>query len=177
MKIEIEKVFNREKGRLLSYIRSKVKSLEDAEDLLQDVFYQTLNGISVTSQIDNIMGWLYTVARNRITDWYRKKRLPYVPMEIIENKSIDDLVSDAGFHPEKVFLRNLLAEAILESVDMLPEEQRTVFLMQEVEGMTFKEISEITGDSINTLISRKRYAVLFLRKQLKEIKQIMDESN
>jgi len=176
MKIEIEKVFNREKERLLSFIRSKVESLEDAEDLLQDVFYQTLRGLSVTDPIDNIMGWLYTVARNRITDWYRKKKLIQLPVEVLENTSVHEMVSDAGIHPEKAFLQNILSDAIVESIDMLPEDQRFVFLMQEVEGLTFREISGITGESINTLISRKRYAVQFLRKQLKEMKQLMDEN-
>ena len=177
LQLEISKAYQKEKGRLLAYIRSRVGTAEDAEDILQDVFYHTLQGISVTDQIDNLMGWLYTAARNRVIDWYRKKRPPTVPLEEMETYSLAALIADAGLHPEKAYYRNLIAEALTESVEALPEEQRLVFVLQELEGMTFKEIAEMTGESINTLISRKRYAVLFLRKQLQEIKSIMDEKS
>jgi RNA polymerase sigma factor (sigma-70 family) len=118
---------------------------------------------------------LYTAARNRIIDWYRKKRLRTFPIEDLEKYGIEDLIADSGLHPEQSYYRSLIAEALIESVEALPEEQRMVFVLQELEGMTFKEISEMTGESINTLISRKRYAVLYLRKQLKEIKTMLDE--
>jgi RNA polymerase sigma factor (sigma-70 family) len=118
---------------------------------------------------------LYTAARNRITDWYRKKRLRTVPVEDMEKYGIEDLIDDAGLHPEHSYDRNLIIEALIESLEALPEEQRTVFILQELEGKTFKEIAEMSGESINTLISRKRYAVLSLRKQLREIKSMLDE--
>ena len=173
--VELGEVYQKEKGRLLAFIRSKVASREDAEDILQDVFYHTLEGVSITDHIDNVLGWLYTAARNRITDWYRKKRLRTVPVEDMEKYGIEDLIDDAGLHPEHSYDRNLIIEALIESLEALPEEQRTVFILQELEGKTFKEIAEMTGESINTLISRKRYAVLSLRKQLREIKSMLDE--
>jgi RNA polymerase sigma factor (sigma-70 family) len=175
--LEIGTVYQKEKNRLLAYIRSRVGTLEDAEDILQDVFYHTLQGISVTDQIDNLIGWLYTAARNRVIDWYRKKRLQTCSLEEMEKYSIEALIADSGLHPEKSYYRNLIAEALAESVEALPEEQRMVFVWQELEGMTFKEIAEMTGESINTLIARKRYAVQFLRKQLKAIKTIVDEKS
>jgi RNA polymerase sigma factor (sigma-70 family) len=175
LQLEIGKVYKTEKSRLLAFIRSKVAKEEDAEDILHDVFYHTLEGISVTDQIDNVLGWLYTAARNRIIDWYRKKRLRTLPLEDMEKYGIEDLIDDAGLHPERSYYRNLISEALIESIEALPEEQRMVFVLQELEGMTFKEIAEMTGESINTLISRKRYAVLYLRKQLQEIKTMLDE--
>ena len=175
LQLEIGKVYQKEKKRLLAFIRDRVATLEDAEDILQDVFYHTLQGVSVTDQIDNVLGWFYTAARNRIIDWYRKKRLPTLPLEDMEKYGIEDLLTDCGLHPEKSYYRNLIADALIESVEALPEEQRMVFVLQEMEGMTFKEIAEITGEPINTLISRKRYAVQHLRKQLQEMKTILDE--
>jgi RNA polymerase sigma factor (sigma-70 family) len=175
LQLEIGKVYQKEKKRLLTFIRNRVATLEDAEDILQDVFYHTLQGISVTDQIDNILGWLYTAARNRIVDWYRKKRLQTYSLAEIEKYSIQDLIADCGLHPEKSYYRNLIAEALVESVEALPEEQRMVFVWQEMEGLTFKEIAKMTGEPINTLISRKRYAVQHLRRQLQEIKSMLDE--
>jgi RNA polymerase sigma factor (sigma-70 family) len=177
LQLEIGKVYQTEKNRLLTFIRNRVANREDAEDILHDVFYHTLQGVSVTDQIDNVLAWLYTAARNSIIDWYRKKRLRTVPLEDMEKYGIEDLLADAGLHPEQSYYRNLIAEALIESVEALPEEQRMVFLWQELEGMTFKEIAEMTGESINTLISRKRYAIQFLRKQLQEIKSMLDEKS
>jgi RNA polymerase sigma factor (sigma-70 family) len=177
LQLEIGKVYKTEKSRLLAFIRSKVSSQEDAEDILQDVFYHTLEGVSVTDQIDNVLAWLYTAARNRVIDWYRKRRLRTVSMEDMEQYGLDDLIADSGLHPERSYYRNMVAEALIESIEALPEEQRMVFVAQELEGMTFKEIAEITGESINTLISRKRYAVHYLRKQLQEIKTMLDEKS
>ena len=177
LELEIGKVFKTEKSRLLAFIRSRVESREDAEDILQDVFYHTLQGISVTDQIDNLLGWLYTAARNKIIDWYRKKRLRTLPLEDMEKYGIEDLISDSGLHPEQSYYRNLITEALAESIEALPAEQRMVFILQELEGMTFKDIAEMTGDSMNTLISRKRYAVQYLRKQLYEIKTMLDEKS
>ena len=177
LQLELGRVYQKERKRLLTFIRNRVGTLEDAEDILQDVFYHTLQGVSVTDRIDNLMGWLYVVARNRIIDWYRKKRLQTFPLEEMEKYSIDALIADSGLHPEKSYQQNLIAEALAESIEALPEEQRMVFVWQELEGMTFKEMAEMTGESINTLISRKRYAVQYLRKQLQEIKSIVDEKS
>jgi RNA polymerase sigma factor (sigma-70 family) len=174
---EIGRTYQKEKKRLLAFIRSRVEKLEDAEDILQDVFYHTLEGLSVTDRIDNLMGWLYVAARNKVIDWYRKKRLPTYSLEEMEKYSIEALIDDCGLHPEKAYDQKMIAEALAEGVEALPEEQRMVFIWQEVEGMTFKEIAEMTGEPINTLISRKRYALQHLRRQLQEIKSIMDEKS
>jgi RNA polymerase sigma factor (sigma-70 family) len=176
LQLELGRAYQKEKKRLLTFIRNRVGSLEDAEDILQDVFYHTLQGISVTDQIDNLLGWLYVAARNKIIDWYRKKRPQTLPLEEMGKDSLDALIADSGLHPEKSYQQNLIAEALAESIESLPEEQRMVFVLQELEGKTFKEIAEMTGESINTLISRKRYAIQHLRKQLQEIKSIVDEN-
>lgn len=175
LQLDIGKVYQKEKKRLLTFIRNRVATVEDAEDILQDVFYHTLQGVSVTDQIDNVLGWLYTAARNRVIDWYRKKRLPTFPLEDMEKYGIEDLLADCGLHPEKAYYKNLITVALAESIEALPDAQRMVFVSQELEGMTFKEIAEMTGEPINTLISRKRYAVQHLRKQLQEMKTLLDE--
>jgi RNA polymerase sigma factor (sigma-70 family) len=144
---------------------------------VQDVFYYTLQGVSVTDQIDNLMGWLYIVARNKIIDWHRKKGPQTYPLEDLEKYSLEALIADSGLHPEKSYYQNLIAEALAESIESVPEEQGTVFVWQELEGMTFKEIAEMTGESINTLISRKRYAMQHLKKQSQELKSIVDEKS
>jgi RNA polymerase sigma factor (sigma-70 family) len=177
LQLEIGRVYQEEQKKLLTFIRSRVATLEDAEDILQDVFYHTLQGVSVTDHIDNLMGWFYVAARNRIIDWYRKKRPPTFPLEDMEQYGIEDLIADCGLQPEQSYDRNLIAEALIESVEALPDEQRMVFIRQELEGMTFREIAEMTGESINTLISRKRYAVQYLRKQLQEIRSMLDEKS
>ena len=174
--LEIGEAYRKERGRLLAYIRSRVENLEDAEDILHDVFYHTLQGISVTQPIENLIGWLYTAARNKIIDWYRKKRPIRVSLqENEEGLLLGDLLADSGLHPEKEFFHKLLADAIADSLDELPEKQRHVFIWQAVEGKTFREISAMTGEPINTLISRKRYAVLFLRKRLSEIRDLLND--
>lgn len=175
LQLEIGKVYQKEKKRLLTFIRNRVATLEDAEDILQDVFYHTLEGVSVTDHIDNVLGWLYTAARNRIIDWYRKKRLQTIPLGDMGKYGIDDLLADCGLYPEKAYYRNLISEALIESVEALPEEQRLVFVLQEMQGLTFKEIAEMTGEPINTLISRKRYAVQQLKRQLQKIKTFLNE--
>jgi RNA polymerase sigma factor (sigma-70 family) len=176
LQLELGRIYQKEKKRLLTLIRNRVGTLEDAEDILQDVFYHTLQGVSVTDQIDNLLGWLYVAARNRIIDWYRKKRLQTCSMEEMGKESLEALIADSGLHPERSYQQNLIAEALAESIESLPEKQRMVFVWQELEGKPFKEIAEMTGESINTLISRKRYAVQHLRKQLQEIKSIIDEN-
>lgn len=175
---QIKDAYQKERSRLLAFIRSKVASLEDAEDLLQDVFYSTLQGMSVTQPIENIVSWLYRSAQNKIIDWYRKKKLPTVSIHREEESvtaSLDDVLSELRFNPEHAFYRNILIEEIAESLDELPEAQRLVFIWNVIEGRTLKEISEMTGSSINTILSRKRYAMQFLRQRLKEINDILNQ--
>jgi len=174
--LNIGKVFDKEHSRLLGFIRNRVNNPEDAEDILQDVFYSAIQGTSITEPVENILGWIYTVARNKIIDWYRKKRLPHIAIDNISPEtSLEHLLSDSELHPEKMFYGKLILEEIEACIEELPEKQKEVIILQMIEGKTFKEISEITGESINTLLSRKRVAVACLQERLKEIKQIVDE--
>ena len=158
LKNEVGIAFEQEKHRLLGFIRGKVKTLEEAEDILQDVFFQTLDGISVTSRIDNLIGWLYAVARNRIIDHYRKKRPETTSVNHEDEFSLNRILDDSGLHPESLFYRNLVMEAVTECIEDLPEEQREVFVMFELEELSGKEIAAIVEAPIKTVFSRLRLA-------------------
>lgn len=173
----IERIFQDEKDRLFNFIRQKVDRTEDAEDILQDVFLKTLSGYSVTEPIENLAGWLFVSARNRIVDFYRKRKHPQISLNREETSAtLESLMSETRINPETEYLRGLLSETISEAIESLPEKQRQIIIWQMIEGYTFQEISDRTGESINTLLSRKRYAIQTLRKVLHEIKTIMDES-
>ena len=171
-----EELYRRERQSLLGYIRSRVSSREDAEDILQDVFFQAVRSISVTEPIDNLLGWLYTAARNRIVDWYRSKRTVPLHDEDID-LSLEDLLRDNGISVEQAFIRGVVMEALMDALEDLPAEQREVFICQAVEGQTFRDIAAKTGVPLNTLLSRKRYAVIALRRRLEEIKELIHEMN
>ena len=178
MTLELKRVYQKERRRLLAYIRKRIASSEDAEDILQDVFFSTMESMNVAEPIGNLVGWIYAVARNKIIDWYRKKKLRTVSLhEQTESHdaSLGGVLSDFQFNPEQTFYRNVLIDEITDSLDELPDAQRQVFVWHVVEGRSFKEISEMTGESINTLLSRKRYAVQFLRTRLQEIHEIMNQ--
>jgi RNA polymerase sigma factor (sigma-70 family) len=154
--------------RLMGFIRKRVTNEADAEDILQDVFYQLLGN---KEPIDQITGWLFTVARNKITDRKRKKQL--LPLDGLFSAAEDgevpewvELLFDDSSNPETIYLRTLFQETLKESLDELPEEQKQAFVLNEMEGIPFKQISDETGVPVNTLISRKHYAVLYLRKKL-----------
>lgn len=166
------KAFRSERKRLLDFIRRRVRTEEDAEDILADVFYQLLSSYSVTEPIEKMTSWLFTVARNKIIDWYRKKRPESLPRD--ENDpslplNLEDILYDPTQNPDQVFARSLVWTELADALDELPEEQKEVFIMHELEGKSFKEIAESTGEPINTLLSRKRYAVLYLREKLQEL--------
>ena len=163
--------------KLLGYIRSKISSPEESEDLLQDMYVQVLSNLNVLDSIDNLTGWLYTVARNRIIDWYRKRRQPMISLEApVENGiRFEDVLAEEIPEGLDDMDRDYVYQAILDSIDQLPEKQRSVFIEQVINGKTFRELAEITGESQNTLIARKRYAVATLRKELKEIRELMNE--
>jgi RNA polymerase sigma factor (sigma-70 family) len=159
--------------RLFGFIRQRVASKEDAEDILQDVFYQFAGN---PEPIEQATSWLFTVARNKITDSYRKKKLP-----LVNDLSFTAAQDDEGFDwkevlfatndsPESTYLRNLFWEELQEALDELPKEQREVFIQNELEDVPFKDIAEKTGVPVATLISRKRYAVLHLRDRLAGLK-------
>jgi RNA polymerase sigma factor (sigma-70 family) len=161
--------------RLLGFIRKRVTNEADAEDILQDVFYQLLGN---KEPIDQITAWLFTVARNKITDSQRKKQPLLVDSFFSETEDGEtgewmDILLDESSNPETLYLRALFRETLKESLDELPEEQKQAFVLHEIEGIPFKEISDETGISVNTLISRKRYAVLFLRNKLADLHEAL----
>lgn len=146
--------------------------MEETEDLLQDVYLQALSNLNVLDSVDNLAGWLYTVAKNKVIDWYRKKRLVTVSMdEPFENGlQFKDILSEEIPDTLDDETRDLLLEALVDAIEDLPEKQRYVFTQQMIEERTFRELAEETGESINTLITRKRYAIQFLQSKLFELK-------
>ena len=159
--------------RLLGFIKQRVSGNEDAEDILQDVFYQFAGS---TEPIEQAGSWLFTVARNKITDKYRKHKLPLAD-DVFGTSERDDESFDwkemllaADANPETDYLRNLFWEELEMALNELPSEQRDVFVQNEIDGIAFKDIAEQTGVSVATLISRKRYAVLHLRERLQVLK-------
>ncbi len=161
--------------RLMGFIRKRVTNEADAEDILQDVFYQLLGN---KEPIDQITAWLFTVARNKIIDRSRKKKpleLDGLFSEMDDEVMSDwaDLIMDDSSNPETIYLRNLFQETLKESLDELPEEQKQAFILNELEGIPFKQISGETGIPVNTLISRKRYAVLHLRMKLTDLHEAL----
>ncbi len=159
-------------SRLAGFINKRVKRLEDAEDILQEVFYQLVEADKLMKPIDEMAAWLFTVARNRITDLYRKKKPELLP-EFYADEDFDrageelgELLANNGETPETDFLKSLVWQELAAALNDLPPEQREVFELTEFEGLPFKEIAKLTGIQVNTLISRKRYAVLYLRERL-----------
>jgi RNA polymerase sigma factor (sigma-70 family) len=170
----ISEVVKREGSRLRNFIRRRVSDPGDVEDVLQDVFYRLVEANRLLMPIDHVTGWLFRVARNRITDLFRKKKpVPFsdaaVEDEDGELLQIEDLLPSPDAGPEALYFRNMLLDELELALDELPDEQREVFVAHELEGRSFKELAEGTGASVNTLLSRKRYAVLHLRKRLQSI--------
>lgn len=159
--------------RLFGFIRKRVASTEDAEDILQDVLYQFAGS---AEPIEHASGWLFKVARNKITDSYRKHKLPLADDVFGSGDAEEDgfnwkeMLLPSDSNPESEYLRNLFWEALKNALDELPKEQSSVFIQNEIEGVPFKEIAEQTGEPVATLISRKRYAVLHLRERLQVLK-------
>ncbi len=169
-----QQTFRKERGRLLSFIRGRVKSAEEAEDILQDVFYQFVAGFEAIESIDRVTSWLYSVARNKIIDRYRRdaSRPRTTTLDGSATRddetplSLQEILPDLGSTPEGTLMRDAIWEEITLALEDLPAEQREVFIRNEIEEESFREISEDTGVSINTLLSRKRYAILAMRKRL-----------
>src|SRR5215203_1930313 len=172
-----EQTFLREKDRLLGFIRNRVSSTEEAEDILQDVFYQFISGFDTIESLDRVTSWLFSVARNKIIDRYRRDAARPQRTEFALQTGTDDdspitlqeILPDLGNTPEDSYLREMIWEAIMEALDQLPADQREIFIQNEMEERSFREISEESGVSINTLLSRKRYAILALRKRLQNM--------
>src|ERR1700690_1215564 len=176
----ISDVVKREQSRLRNFIRRRVPDPRDAEDILQDVFYELVEANRLLMPIEHVTGWLFRVARNRITDLFRKKKpVNFSDAAIIRvNKNedddselprLEDLLPSPDAGPEALYARNVLLAELESALDELPEEQRSVFVAHELEGHSFKEIAAETGVSVNTLLSRKRYAILHLRERLQNI--------
>ena len=167
-----EAAFRSDRKRLFNYIRRRVRTKADAEDILADVFYEMMASYSVTEPIEKMTSWLLTVARNKIIDWYRKRKPESFRQQEDERAlplNLEDILYDPGQNPDVLYERSLLWTELTDALEDLPDEQRDVFVLHELEGKSFKEIAEITGEPVNTLLSRKRYAVLYLREALQEL--------
>jgi RNA polymerase sigma factor (sigma-70 family) len=171
----VAETFKLYRERLLKFIRSRVRLLEDAEDILQDVFGELARADSMVKPVENAAAWLYRAARNRIIDHYRKKK--DAPFPIVSEEEADDYIFDeiadildgAAATPETAYLRGLFLDEIQTALDDLPEEQRTVFELTEIAGLSVKAVAEKTHTPVNTVLSRKHYAVKHLRKSLAEL--------
>lgn len=169
-----QSTFNKEKDRLLGFIKSRVSTLEEAEDILQDVFYQFIAGFETIESLDKVTGWLFGVARNKIIDRYRRDssrptRVDFESYSTLDDDvplSLQEILPDFGNTPESLLLREAIWDELTEALNELPAEQREIFILNEIEEKSFKEIAEHSGVSINTLLSRKRYAIIALRKRL-----------
>ena len=170
----IGEVIQLEGRKLLRFIRRRVKDQTDAEDILQEVFYELTEAYRIMKPVEQAGAWLYRVARNRIIDRFRKKQPePFgeVPEGADEGMRFEDLLPSPDAGPEAAYARGVLLDELQAALEELPEEQREVFVGHEVDGRSFKQIAADTGVSVNTLVSRKRYAVLHLRQRLKAIYQ------
>src|SRR5260221_2137080 len=170
----ISDVVQREQSRLRNFIRRRVPDPRDAEDILQDVFYELVEANRLLMPIEHVTGWLFRVARNRITDLFRKKKPESfgditVAGDDDEPLLLDDLLPSPDAGPEALYVRHVLLDELELALDELPEEQREVFAAHELEGRSFKQIAAQTGVSVNTLLSRKHYAVLHLRERLQTV--------
>jgi len=170
----ITEAVKQEQSRLRNFIRRRVPDSRDAEDILQEVFSELVEANRLLMPIDHLTGWLFRVARNRITDLFRKKKPETfnhvsVADEDGELLQIEDLLPSPDAGPEALYFRNALLDQLELALDELPEEQREVFVAHELDGRSFKELAAATGVTVNTLLSRKRYAVLHLRERLQSI--------
>src|ERR1700683_1394344 len=171
----ISEVVRQEKQRLRNFIRSRVQDPLETEDILQEVFYERVVAFRLMPPLDHVAAWLFRVARNRITDRFRKKK-PDASLDtqpaIVDDEEpllLRELLPSPDAGPEAPYARSVLVQELEEALDDLPKEQRDVFIAHEIEGRSFKDLAAETGVSVNTLLSRKRYAVLHLREQLQEI--------
>jgi RNA polymerase sigma factor (sigma-70 family) len=172
--LRISEVVKREQSRLHNFIRRRVPDPRDAEDILQDVFCELVEANRLLMPIEHITGWLFRVARNRITDLFRKKKPEAFPAaagadSVGELLQFEDLLPSPDAGPAALYARHMLLEELELALDELPDEQREVFIAHELEGRSFKEMAAESGVSVNTLLSRKRYAVLHLRERLQSI--------
>jgi RNA polymerase sigma factor (sigma-70 family) len=171
----ISEAIEREQSRLRNFIRRRVADQEEAEDVLQDVFYELIQAYRMMKPVEQVTAWLFQVARNRITDLFRRKRReglqsePVAGREDGETLPWEEVLPSSESGPEAAYARGVLLEELDEALEELPATQREVFIAHELLGYSFKEIAAETGVSLNTLLSRKHYAILYLRQRLKAI--------
>ncbi|HLJ23275.1 MAG TPA: sigma-70 family RNA polymerase sigma factor [Candidatus Acidoferrales bacterium] len=174
----LTETIGREQGRLRNFIRRRVDDESDAEDILQDVFYELIEAYRLTKPIEQVGAWLYRVARNRIIDRFRKKKPEPLAAAMNgsgadesdgDSLSIEELLPSPDAGPEAAYARGILLDELAAAIGELPEEQREVFIAHEFDGASFKEISAETGVSVNTLLSRKHHAVVYLRRRLQSM--------
>ena len=171
---QISEIIAQQRSRLRNFIRRRVPDPSDAEDIVQEVFYELVEANRLLMPIEHVTGWLFRVARNRITDLFRKKKPETFSGAAVEDEDgevlqIEDLLPSPDAGPEALYLHNVLLDELELALDELPEEQRDVFVAHELDGRSFKDLAAETGVSVNTLLSRKRYAVLHLRERLQNI--------
>ena len=173
---QISETVEREQARLRNFIRRRVEDESDADDILQDVFYELVEAYRLMQPIEQVGAWLFRVARNRIIDRFRKRRTKPQALgeemaiaEDGESLMLEDLLPSPDAGPEAAYARTVLLEELTDALDELPQEQREVFIAHEIEGRSFKEIAAEKALSINTLLSRKHYAVIHLRERLRAI--------
>lgn len=168
----IAETVSRERGRLGNFIRRRVPDAGEAEDILQDVFYEFVEAYRLPESIEQVGAWLFRVARNRIIDRFRKKReepLPPVSGEEDEEHWLENVLPSPESGPEAAYAREVLLGELVAALDELPQQQRNVFIAHELDGRSFKELAAESGVAVNTLLARKRYAVLHLRTRLQTI--------
>src|SRR6266571_3406682 len=170
----ISEIVAEQRSRLRNFIRRRVPDPSDAEDIVQEVFYELVEANRLLMPIERVTGWLFRVARNRIADLFRKKRPESFGEAAVEGEDgevlqIEDLLPSPDAGPEALYVRSVLLDELELALDELPDDQRDVFVAHELEGRSFKQMAAETGVSVNTLLSRKRYAVLHLRERLQSI--------
>jgi RNA polymerase sigma factor (sigma-70 family) len=171
---QLSEIVAEQRTRLGNFIRRRVPDPSDAEDIVQEVFYELVEANRLLMPIEHVTGWLYRVARNRIIDLFRKKKPERFSDAAIETEDgeilqVEDLLPSPDAGPEALYIRSVLLEELELAIEALPDEQREVFVAHEIDGISFKQLSAETGISVSTLLSRKRYAILHLRERLQNI--------
>ena len=172
---KLDNTIHKEQRKLLNFINTRMPSVEDAEDILQDVFYEFVEVTREAEPLEKAVAWLYRVARNKITDWYRKKKPERLENRVVHDNEEDeplmlaDIVSSFDRPADEQMLLKAVSEELTDALELLPEKQKEVFVMHELEGLSLKQIAEITQVPLKTVISRKHYAVQFLREHLREL--------
>lgn len=170
---ELERTYRRSRNRLLAYIRQRVASAEEAEDILQEVFAAALRSYSVTEPIEDLLAWLFQAARNRIVDWYRRKRRRLLPLPGSSDEDdceLEELLASSGPQPHDEAARAALLDELADGIEELPAAQREVIVEQAIEGRTFREIAGRTGVPLGTLLARKQAAIRSLRRRLEGLR-------